>query len=82
MDAFSSTEMALRQELFGGNGSLILRVDDLFDQTQMNMWYRDDDIFQESSFQWGSREASVTFQYTFGSRSNDDGRGRGRRGPR
>ncbi len=81
MDAFSSTEIALRQQLFGGDGSLTLRVDDLFDQTQMNMWYQDEDIYQESNFQWGSREASVTFQYTFGSGGNDDG-GRGRRGPR
>jgi hypothetical protein len=80
MDSFSSTEMALRQQLFGGDGSLTLRVDDLFDQTRMNMWYRDDDIYQESSFQWGSREASVTFQYTFGSGSGDE-RG-GRRGRR
>ena len=78
MDAFSSTQMGLRQQLFGGSGSLTLRVDDLFNQTQMNMWYRDDDIFQNSSFQWGSREASLTFQYTFASGSGDDG-GRDRR---
>jgi len=78
MDAFSSTEMGLRQQLFGGSGSLTLRVDDLFNQTQMNVWYRDDDIFQESSFLWGTREASLTFQYTFGSGSNDGGRDRRR----
>jgi hypothetical protein len=79
IDAFSSTEMGLRQQLFDGNGSLTLRVDDLFDQTQMNIWYRDNDIFQESSFQWGSRELSLTFQYTFGSGSQDGGRDRRRR---
>jgi len=80
MDSFSSTEMALRQQLFGGDGSLTLRVDDLFDQTERNMWYRDDDIYQESSFQWGSREASLTLQYTFGSGSgNERGGRRGRR---
>jgi iron complex outermembrane receptor protein len=80
MDSFSSTEMALRQQLFGGDGSLTLRVDDVFDQTKMNMWYRDDDIYQESSFQWGTREASITFQYTFGSGSgNERGGRRGRR---
>lgn len=76
IDRFTSTEMALRQDLFGGDGSLILRVDDLFDQTEMNMWYRDENMFQESSFQWGRREASVTFQYTFGSGSKDEDRGR------
>jgi len=81
MDAFSSTEMGLRQQLFGGSGSLTLRVDDLFNQTQMNMWYRDEDIYQESSFQWGSREFSLTFQYTFGSRAGNEERGR-RRGRR
>ncbi|MFO8099511.1 MAG: TonB-dependent receptor [Salinibacter sp.] len=80
MDAFSSTELALRQQLFGGQGSLTLRVDDVFDQTEMNMWYRDQDIYQESSFQWGAREASLTFQYTFGSSGGDEGgRRRGRR---
>ena len=79
MDAFSSTRMGLRQQLFGGSGSLTLRVDDLFNQTRMNVWYRDDDIFQESSFQWGTREASLTFQYTFNSGSNDGGRDRRRR---
>ncbi len=79
MDSFSSTEMALRQQLFGGDGSLTLRIDDLFDQTKMDMWYRDEDIYQESSFQWGRREASLTFQYTFGSGSNNDGGDRRRR---
>jgi outer membrane receptor protein involved in Fe transport len=80
MDAFSSTEMGLRQQLFGGRGSLTLRVDDVFNQTRMNVWYRDEDIFQESSFQWGTREASLTFQYTFGAGSSDGGRDRrGRR---
>lgn len=81
MDSFSSTEMALRQQLFGGDGSLTLRVDDLFDQTERNMWYRDDEIYQESSFQWGTREASITFQYTFGSGSGGNERD-GRRGRR
>lgn len=79
MDAFSSTEMGLRQQLFGGNGSLTLRVDDLFDQTQMNIWYRDEDVFQDSNFQWGRREVSLAFQYTFGSGSQDGGRDRRRR---
>jgi outer membrane receptor protein involved in Fe transport len=79
MDSFSSTEVALRQQLFGGDGSLTFQVDDLFDQTQMNMWYRDDDIYQESNFQWGSREVSLTFQYTFGSGENSGGRDRRRR---
>lgn len=82
IDPFSSTEMALRQQLFGGSGSLTLRVDDIFDQTEMNMWYRDDNIFQESSFTRGRREVSLTFQYTFGSGSGDEGRDRRRRGPR
>ncbi|MFP4228043.1 MAG: TonB-dependent receptor domain-containing protein [Salinivenus sp.] len=79
MDAFSSTELALRQQLFDGSGSLTLRVDDLFDQTEMNLWYRDQDIYQESNFQWGAREASLTFQYTFGGGEGQEEGGRRRR---
>lgn len=72
MDRFMNTELGLRQELFGGDGSLTLRVDDLFNDTQMNMWYRDQDIYQQSTSQWGAREVSLSFQYTFGSGSNED----------
>ncbi len=75
MDRFMSTEMGLQQELFGGDGSITLRVDDLFNNTQMNMWYRDQDIYQQSNMQWGSREFSLTFQYNFGSGPSGDQRG-------
>lgn len=75
IDRFTSTELALQQELFGGDGTLTLRVDDLLNDTNMNMWYRDQDLYQESTFEWGAREVSLSFQYTFGSGSNsDDGR--------
>jgi len=43
----------------------------------MDMWYRDQDLYQESTMQWGSREFSLTFQYTFGSGPSND---RGDRG--
>jgi len=79
IDRFTSTELALQQQLFGGDGSLTLRVDDLLNDTKMNMWYRDQDIYQESTSQWGSREFSLTFQYSFGSGPSEDRGGRGRR---
>jgi len=76
IDRFTSTELALQQELLGGDGNLTLRVDDLLNDTNMNMWYRDQDIYQESNMQWGAREVSLSFQYNFGSGSNEN---RGRR---
>jgi len=76
IDPFTSTEVALQKSLFGGDGSLTLQVDDLLDNTQMNMWYRDRDIYQESMMQWGSREFSLTFQYNFGSGPRNDRGGR------
>ena len=77
IDRFTSTEVGIQQQLFGGDGSLTLRVDDLLNNTQMNMWYRDQDIYQQSTSQWGSREFSLTFQYNFGSGPSGD---QGRRG--
>ncbi|WP_233993496.1 TonB-dependent receptor domain-containing protein [Salinibacter altiplanensis] len=78
IDRFTSTEIALQQALFGGDGSLTLRVDDLLNDTNMNMWYRDQDLYQESNMQWGAREVSLSVQYTFGSGSSDDRGGRNR----
>ena len=78
IDSFTSTEVALQKTLFGGDGSLTLQVDDLLNNTQMNMWYRDRDIYQESTMQWGSREFSLTFQYNFGSGPSNDRGGRRR----
>ena len=77
IDRFTSTELGLQKQLFGGDGSLTLSVDDLLNNTQMNMWYQDQEIYQRSNMQWGSREFSLTFQYNFGSGpSNDQDRGR------
>ena len=76
MDRITSTELALQQQLFGGDGSLTFRVDDLFNANQFNVYRRTDNFYQESTFQWGAREYSLTFQYTFGADPNE-GRGRG-----
>ena len=73
IDRFTSTELGLQKQLFGGDGSLTLSVDDLLNDTQMNMWYQDQEIYQRSNMQWGSREFSLTFQYNFGSGSPNDG---------
>lgn len=75
IDRFTSTELALQQQLFGGDGSLTFRVDDLFNANQFEVWRRTDNFYQESSFQWGAREYSLTFQYTFGNNPEErDGR--------
>jgi len=73
---FTNTELALQQELFGGDGSLTLRVDDLFNQSRINVWRETSNFYQESSFQWGARSYSLTFQYTFGNNPKERG-GRG-----
>jgi len=75
MDRITSTEVALQQQLFGGDGSLTFRVDDLFDATEFNVRRRTNNFFQESTFQWGAREFSLTFQYTFGTDPSDGGEG-------
>jgi outer membrane receptor protein involved in Fe transport len=67
MDRITSTEMALQQQLFSGDGSLTLRVDDVFNATNFNVWRETENFYQETTSQWGARSASITFQYTFGS---------------
>ncbi len=73
---FTSTELAVKQELFEGDGSLTFRVDDLFNQSKINVRRETDNFFQRSRFQWGARSYSLTFQYTFGN-NPDERRGRG-----
>ena len=75
MDRITNTEVALQQQLFGGDGSLTFRVDGLFNANQFNIQRRTSDFYQESTFQWGSREYTLTFQYTFGN-NPEEGRGR------
>jgi len=77
MDRITSTEVALQQALFGGDGSLTFRVDGLFNANQFNVWRRTDNFYQESTFQWGAREYALTFQYTFGADPDADGRDSG-----
>jgi outer membrane receptor protein involved in Fe transport len=73
MDRITSTELALQQDVFGGDGSLTFRVDDLFNANQFNVWRRTNNFYQESTFQWGAREYSLTFQYTFGADPDQGG---------
>jgi len=75
MDRITSTEVALQKQLFGGDGSLTFRVDDLFNATQFNVQRRTNNFFQESTFQWGAREFTLTFQYTFGADPSEGGGG-------
>ena len=77
MDRITSTEVALQQQLFSGDGSLTLRVEDVFNATNFNVYRQTSNFYQESNSQWGTREVSLNFQYTFGgSGGQDDDRGR------
>ena len=73
MDRFTNTEVALHQQLFGGDGSLTFRVDGVFNANQFNISRRTSNFYQESTFQWGAREYSLTFQYNFGMDTSDRG---------
>ena len=76
MDRITNTELALQQQLFGGDGSLTFRVDGVFNANQFNIRRSTSNFLQESTFQWGAREYSLTFQYNFGMDTSDRG-GRG-----
>mgnify|MGYP000606614376 FL=1 len=78
MDRITSTEMALQQQLFSGNGGLTLRVEDVFDATDFNVRRETENFYQETTSQWGAREVSLTFQYTFGGGEQNDRGGRRR----
>jgi len=73
MDRITNTELALQQQLFGGDGSLTFRVDGVFNANQFNISRRTSNFYQESTFQWGAREYSLTFQYNFGMDTSDRG---------
>jgi outer membrane receptor protein involved in Fe transport len=73
MDRITNTELALQQQLFGGDGSLTFRVDGVFNANQFNISRRTDTFYQESTFQWGAREYALTFQYNFGMDTSDRG---------
>jgi outer membrane receptor protein involved in Fe transport len=73
IDRITSTDLALRQQLFQGDGSLTLRVEDAFNATTFNVRRRTPNFYQESRFQWGTRSFSLTFQYSFGADTSTDG---------
>jgi outer membrane receptor protein involved in Fe transport len=75
MDRITNTELALQQQLFGGDGSLTFRVDGVFNANQFNIQRRTRNFVQESTFQWGAREYSVTVQYNFGMDTDERGGG-------
>jgi outer membrane receptor protein involved in Fe transport len=74
IDRRASTEVALQQELFDGDGTVTLRVDNLFNDNQFRVQRRTPDFYQDSTFQWGTREVSLSLQYTFGANPKKQGR--------
>jgi len=75
VDRFTNTEIAVQQQLLGGDGSLTFQVDGVFNANEFNVWRRTDNFLQRSSFQWGAREYTLTFQYTFGADTSERGGG-------
>ena len=74
IDRRASTEVALQQQLFDGDGTVTLRVDNLFNDNQFRVQRRTSDFYQDSEFQWGTREVSLSLQYTFGANPKNQGR--------
>ena len=74
IDRRASTEVALQQKLFDGDGTVTLRVDNLFNDNQFRVQRRTSDFYQDSEFQWGTREVSLSLQYTFGANPKNQGR--------
>jgi len=77
-----SSDVALRKELFGGDGSLSLRASDVFDAMNFDITRQTDDFFTESVRDGNRRELAVTFSYSLGNADGGGGEREGGRGPR
>ena len=76
--AFTRTNVALRQQLFGEKASLSIRGSDLLGDSSFNVTRNTDRFYQEFSRTRDSRQVQVSFRYNFG---QQDDRRRGRDGP-
>lgn len=68
-----STDLALRKDLFGGDGSLSLRGSDLFNASEFYVRRDTDDSLLRARWSRAQRQITATFTYSFGS---TDTRGR------
>lgn len=82
IDAFSSADVAVRQQFLDNKASLSLRMSDVFDTMGFNLWREDATFYQKSSRTWDSQNVYLSFTYNFGKppRNRDRDRDRGDRG--
>jgi hypothetical protein len=67
-----ASDVALKKDLFGGDGSLSLRASDVFDSMNFDLQRRTSSFYTESNRDWSQRQVVLTFSYSFG---GDSGRG-------
>jgi hypothetical protein len=67
-----ASDVALKKDLFGGDGSLSLRASDVFDSMNFDLQRRTSSFYTESNRDWSQRQVILTFSYSFG---GDSGRG-------
>ncbi len=80
IEAFTRTDLALKQDLFGGRGSLSLSASDVFDQMGFSLERESDQYYQTFSRDFDAQGLQLSFQYNFG--QEDKGRRDRRRGER
>ena len=76
MDAFSMSDLAFRQQLFGERASLGLRVSDVFNTMGFSMSRATDQYRLEMDRRWDSRQLHLTFTYNFGRQERNARRNR------
>lgn len=75
--AVHSVNLGFARDIFKGNGTLGLSVRDLFNSRRRRSIIDEPDFFQDSEFQWRSRQLSLTLNYRLNQKKK---RSRGDRG--
>ena len=60
-----SSDIAVRQEILDGKGSLSVRASDVFDTMNFNIQRSTDQFDTRSTRNWNQRQVMVTFSYSF-----------------
>ncbi|MEM1128106.1 MAG: TonB-dependent receptor [Bacteroidota bacterium] len=76
IDAFQFANLSIRQQFAmpGGQGSLSLRANDIFDTMGFSLWRDAPEFYQSFDRRWGARAASLVFTYNFGEQDRNDRR--------
>jgi hypothetical protein len=78
-------DTGLSKDLMDGKAKITLNIRDLLDSQNFNYTANTDgnpntDFYTQREFSWSSRSASISFQYFFGERDRQQGRGGGPQG--